>query len=185
MSGAERAGGAPTGPFPAPLIPVSLETGRLLLRVPEESDWRPLHAYYGDAESVRHTVGTPYTEGQTWRSVAGSAGHWIWRGYGPYAVVERTGGAVVGLVGLWYPGDWPEPEIMWALVPSARGKGYATEAARAVRAMAREHLPTMRPISLISVGNEASERVALAVGARLEREMEFRGKPARIYRHAE
>jgi len=163
---------------------VSLETERLRLRVPEEPDWRPLHAYYGDAASVRFTLGTPFTEGQTWRSVAGSAGHWLWRRYGPYAVVERASGSVVGLVGLWYPGDWPEPEIMWALVPTARGKGYATEAARAVLAMASERVPELRPISVISVGNEASVRVAVAVGARLEREMDFRGGRVQVYRHA-
>ena len=175
----------PPGPFRTPLVPLALETERLLLRVPVEDDWRPLHAYYGDEESVRYTVGTAYTEGQTWRSVAGSVGHWSWRGYGPYTVVERAGGAAVGLVGLWYPGDWPEPEIMWALVPGVRGRGYASEAARAVRAMAREHLPGLRLISLISVGNEASERVARAAGAHLERELEFKGKPALIYRHAD
>jgi RimJ/RimL family protein N-acetyltransferase len=151
--------------------------------VPVEDDWRPLHAYYGDPASVRHTVGTPLTEGQTWRVLAGAVGHWEWRGYGPYTLVERAGGVVVGISGLWYPGDWPEPEIKWALVPPARGRGLASEAARAVRAMAREHLPGLSLISLISVGNEASVRVALAVGARLEQELDFRGKPALIFRH--
>lgn len=173
------------GPFAAPVIPVSLTTERLLLRVPVEDDCAPLHAYYGDAESVRYTVGTPFTAGQTWRGVAGSVGHWSWRGYGPYTVVERATGGVAGLVGLWYPGDWPEPEIMWALVPSARGRGLASEAVRAVRAMAREHLPELRPISLISVGNEASVRVARAVGATLEREIPWHGGRAQIFRHPE
>lgn len=170
-------------PFAAPRVPLSIETERLLLRVPEEEDWRALHAYWGDAESVRYTVGTPLTEGQSWRTLAGAVGHWGWRGYGPYTLVQKAGGAVVGISGLWFPNDWPEPEIKWALVPDARGRGYASEAARAVRAMAREHLPGVRLISLISVGNEASVRVALAVGARPEREMAFRGTPAVIYRH--
>ncbi len=169
--------------FSHPLVPLAIESERLLLRIPAEEDWRPLHAYYGDAESVRHTVGTPLTEGQTWRTVAGAVGHWSWRGYGPYTLVARDGGSVVGISGLWYPVDWPEPEIKWALIPSARGQGLASEAARAVRAMVREHLPELRPISLISVDNEASVRVALAVGARLEREVQFRGGRAAIYRH--
>lgn len=174
-----------TPPFPTPCVPPTLETDRLTLRVPVEEDWRPLYAYYGDAGSVRYTYGTPLTEGQTWRALAGAVGHWAWRGYGPFTLVSRDDGAVVGVTGLWYPGDWPECEIKWSLVPSARGRGYASEAARAVRAMAREHLPGLRPISLISVGNEASARVALAVGARLEDEIDFRGERAWIYRHAE
>ena len=191
MDGKERpgerapSGGGPGAPFQEPLVPLSLETERLLLRVPVEDDWRALHAYYGDADSVRYTVGAAYTEGQTWRSLAGSVGHWSWRGYGPYTVVERGSGSVSGLVGLWYPGDWPEPEIMWALVPAARGRGFASEAARAVLSMAAGHLPGLRPISLIAEGNEASVRVALAVGAHLERTMAWRGTTALIFRHAD
>lgn len=172
-------------PFAPLRVPLSIESERLLLRVPVEDDWRLLHAYFGDAESVRYTYGAPLTEGQAWRTLAGAMGHWAWRGYGPYTVVTRDTGAVVGISGLWFPNDWPEPEIKWALVPDARGRGYASEAAQAVRAMARAHLPDLRLISLISVGNEPSARVALAAGARLEEEMNFRGKRAWIYRHAD
>lgn len=169
--------------FAAPRVALKFESARLTLRLPAEDDWRALHAYYGDADSVRYTVGTPLTEAQTWRTLAGVIGHWAWRGYGPYSLVERAGGAVLGLAGLWFPNDWPEPEIKWALVPAARGIGYAAEAARAVRAMAREQLPGLRLISLIAVGNEASVRVAQAAGARLEAEIDFRGGRAAIYRH--
>lgn len=167
-----------------PAIPLRLTTARLTLRPPVEDDCAPLHAYFGDAESVRYTVGTPLSAAQTWRTIAGVVGHWVWRGYGPYTLVAAEDAAVLGLVGLWFPSDWPEPEIKWALVPAARGMGYAAEAARAVRAMTRAHLPELRPISLISVGNLPSVRVASAVGATLEREIEFRGRPAEIYRHA-
>jgi RimJ/RimL family protein N-acetyltransferase len=98
-------------------------------------------------------------------------------------VLDKDDGTVLGVAGLWYPNDWPEPEIKWALVPTARGRGYASEAARAVRSMAREHLPGVRLISLIAQGNEASVRVAEAAGAHLEREIDFRGSRAAIYRH--
>jgi RimJ/RimL family protein N-acetyltransferase len=86
---------------------------------------------------------------------------------------------------LWFPSEWPEPEIKWALIPTARGQGYAAEAARAVRSMAREHLPGLRLISLILPANEPSVRVAEAVGARFEREIDFRGGRAAIYRHVD
>jgi RimJ/RimL family protein N-acetyltransferase len=168
--------------FAAPRIPLALESARLLLRMPAEGDWRPLHAYYGDADSVRHTVGTPLTEAQTWRTLAGVVGHWAWRGYGPYTMLNMDDRSVLGVPGLWYPNDRPEPEIKWALVPAARGRGLAAEAARAVRQMAREHLPGVRLISLIADGNEPSVRVAEAAGARLEREIEWRGSRAFIYR---
>lgn len=171
--------------FAEPRVPLELESARLLLRLPSEADWRPLHAYFGDADSVRYTLGSPLTEAQTWRTLAGVVGHWAWRGYGPYTLIDKDEGGVLGLAGLWYPNDWPEPEIKWALLPEARGRGFATEAARAVRVMAREHLPGRRLISLIAIGNDASVRVALAAGARLEREIDFRGSRAAIYRHAD
>jgi RimJ/RimL family protein N-acetyltransferase len=98
-------------------------------------------------------------------------------------VLDKDEGGVLGLAGLWFPNDWPEPEIKWALVPAARRRGYAAEAARAVRRMAREHLPGVRLISLIAHGNEPSVQVAEAAGARLEREIEWRGSRAWIYRH--
>ncbi len=169
--------------FAAPIVPLVIESARLHLRLPSEDDWRALHAYYGDADSVRYTVGAPLTEAQTWRVLAGIVGHWAWRGYGPYTVCDRADRRVLGVAGLWFPNDWPEPEIKWALVPAARGRRYASEAARAVRAMARAHLPQLRLISLIAVGNEASVRVATAAGARWEREIDFRGGRAAIYRH--
>ena len=89
---------------------------------------------------------------------------------------------MLGTVGLWYPNDWPEPEIKWALLRKAWGKGYAQEAARAVQGMAVRELGAP-PISLIGVDNVASINVALAVGAKLERQLLFRGNPFSIYRH--
>jgi RimJ/RimL family protein N-acetyltransferase len=44
-------------------------------------------------------------------------------------------------------------------------------------------LPQLRLISLIDSRNEASIRLALAVGATLEREIEFAGSPFHVYRH--
>jgi len=49
--------------------------------------------------------------------------------------------------------------------------------------MAHECLPELRLISLIDCRNEASIRLALAVGATLEREIEFAGSPFHLYRH--
>ena len=171
------------GAFAQPSIPLALVSARLRMRLPSEGDWSALHAYYGDADSVRYTVGAPLTQAQTWRTLAGMVGHWAWRGYGPYTLLDKDDDSVLGVAGLWFPNDWPEPEIKWALLPAARGRGYAAEAARAVRAMAREHLPGVRLISLIALGNEASVRVAQAAGARYEREIDFRGGRAAIYRH--
>jgi len=164
-------------------IPQTVETERLVLRMFRQDDWRALHEYYSDAECMRFTFRRPLSESASWRMVATMAGQWLLRGYGPYAVEDKATGAVLGAVGLWYPLEWPEPEIKWALARRHWGRGYASEAARTVQRMARERLPKLSLISLIDSRNEASIRLALAVGASLERETEFLGEPFHIYRH--
>ena len=165
------------------LIPQRLETGRLVLRCFVNDDWRALYEHFSDPECTRYTFRRALTEAASWRAMASMAGHWDLRGYGPYAVEEKATGTVLGTVGPWYPLEWPEPEIKWALAARHQGKGYASEAVRAVQGMAREHLPDLRLISLIDSRNAASIRLALAVGATLERELEFAGSLFHLYRH--
>jgi RimJ/RimL family protein N-acetyltransferase len=165
------------------LIPESIETPRLRLRTVTDEDWFALHEYYGDVQSVKYTTLQALTEEDSRRTVGSIGRHWQRLGYGPYLVEEKATATVLGLVGLWYPKEWPEPEIKWALIRRHWGQGYAAEAARAVQAMAARHLPDLRLISLIHVENQASIGLAIAVGATAEREMPFRGAVYRVYRH--
>jgi RimJ/RimL family protein N-acetyltransferase len=83
-----------------------------------------------------------------------------------YALVERESGDVMGFVG-FVPRtmDWgDELELGWMLLPAARGKGYASEAAQALRPLKGE-----RVISLIREDNAASQAVAQRLGATRER----------------
>lgn len=165
------------------LIPESIESPRLLLRTAEEKDWPGLHDYYGDVECTTFTTQQPLSEEETRRMIGSIARHWQRKSYGPYVLEEKASGTVLGLVGLWYPKEWPEPEIKWALARKHWGKGFAAEAARAVHAMAARHLPELHLISLIHFKNRHSIQLALALGATLESEMEFRGATHQVYRH--
>jgi len=164
-------------------IPLRLETERLILRQFREDDWRAMHAHYSDPDCTRYTIGRALSEGESWRLTATLAGHWLLRGYGPYALEERVGGAMVGTVGLWFPVDFPEREIKWAIHPAWQGRGFAGEAARAVQRMVRTVYPGQPPISFIHRDNAASIGVARSVGATLESEIDFRGGRFQVYRH--
>jgi RimJ/RimL family protein N-acetyltransferase/predicted N-acetyltransferase YhbS len=164
-------------------FPARLESDRLILRPFTQADWPALHAHYADPACTRFTFGRALSEGESWRAMASMAGHWALRGYGPYALEHKVTGAVIGAAGLWYPNDWPEPEIKWALSPAFWGQGFASEAVRAVQAMALRAAPEMALISFINAQNSASIRLALAVGATLEREREFRASAWHVYRH--
>ena len=164
-------------------IPESIESARLVLAMPQAEDWLALHAYYSDAECARYTFQNPLPESETQRVVGSLVRHWERKGYGPYVVREKHSASVVGLVGLWFPSEWPETEIKWAIVREHWGKGYASEAARAVLAMLPRYVPDMQPISLIDAENARSIALAKALGAELEKELTFRNAPFHMYRH--
>lgn len=164
-------------------ISCRIETPRLVLREFEHEDWHALHEHYSDAECTKFTFRRALTEGESWRAMASMVGHWQLRGYGPYAVEERATGKVIGAVGLWYPNDWPAPEIKWALSRAYWGNGFASEAVRAVQATVAHDAPDLKLISFIHSDNSPSIKLALAVGATLEKKVEFRGGIWHIYRH--
>jgi RimJ/RimL family protein N-acetyltransferase len=165
------------------LTPRFLETDRLSLRMFKENDWKDLHKYYSDEECTRYTVGRALTEGESWRTIAAMIGHWELRRYGSYALEEKATQNVIGVAGLDYPNDWPEPEIKWGLIRDFWGKGYASEAVRAIKKMWVEYLPELSLISLIHPKNTNSINLAKAVGAYFESDYEFRGDTWSIYRH--
>jgi RimJ/RimL family protein N-acetyltransferase len=164
-----------------PLVPTRLETSRLTLRMFVEEDWSALHEMFRDPECVRYTVGAPLAEWQTWRSLAAYLGHWQLRGYGPYAVVDKASGAMMGPVGLWCPGEWPEPEIKWSLARRHWGRGFATEAARVVQQMAARALGWQRLVSLVLPANERSKAVARRLGGTHEKTIPFRDTVADVF----
>ncbi|MGI9278906.1 MAG: GNAT family N-acetyltransferase [Endozoicomonas sp.] len=165
------------------LVPESLETERLILRQFQESDWKELHDYFSDAEATRYTTGRSLSEGETWRTLCSMIGHWSVRGYGPYAVIEKSSGSVLGTTGFWYPNDWPEPEIKYALATQHQRKGFASEAVKAVQRAGRKHLPELKLISFIHSNNAPSINLAKSVGATFEGERSFRGATWHLFRH--
>ena len=91
-----------------------------------------------------------------WRTMAYGLGHWALRGFGMWAVVEKSSGKFIGRVGPNYPEGWPTTEIGWSLARESWGKGYATEAARVTMDYAFTVLRWARAISLIAPDNVRS-----------------------------
>jgi RimJ/RimL family protein N-acetyltransferase len=146
------------------MIPIpTLETERLILRAPQTDDFPAFAAFY--ASDRARFVGGPVGAETSWRTFACEVGHWELRGFGRWAVCEKDTGTFVGIVGLWHPRDWPEPEIGWDLMNGFEGKGYATEAAEAARAYAFSTLGWPTAISSVAEGNDASVAVARRLGA--------------------
>ncbi|MBK1635902.1 GNAT family N-acetyltransferase [Rhodovulum adriaticum] len=142
----------------------TIDTARLILRAPGPQDFPAMRAFYASDRS--RFVGGPKDAEGAWRQLATEIGHWALCGYGRWIVEDKATGTVCGIVGLWNPEGWPEPEIGWDLFDGFEGRGYATEAAEAARAHAYETLGWRTVISLVDPANRASARVAERLCAR-------------------
>lgn len=160
----------------------TVETERLILRGWKEADAEGLAKLYGTEENTRFISGVLSPEG-AWRMVAQRIGQWHLRGFGMFAVEEKSSGAFVGHAGPNFPAGWPEREIGWGLVPDFHGKGYATEAARAGLEFAYGVLGWDTAISLIDPDNVPSQKVATRLGTTFENTQQVADFTAGIYRH--
>ena len=144
-----------------------LETKRLILRAPGPQDFGPFAEFYASPRA--NFVGGPLTAEAAWRMLAMEIGHWTLKGFGRWTVTLKGDeeDTAIGMVGLFEPEGWPEPEIGWDLFKGQEGKGYATEAGRAARSYAYDVLGWETAISLVKPTNTASARVAKRLGARM------------------
>jgi len=118
----------PTGSFHERSTPV-LETERLVLRAPRLGDAKSIAALANDRRIAENTSQLPYPYRLT------DAHEYISRvsqfATGAAFVITLRGGGVIGGCGLMAPGD-DNTEIGYWLGVKHWGKGYATEAVRAV-----------------------------------------------------
>ena len=103
------------------------------------------------------------------------------RGYGHWAVEEKTSGQFIGRIGFLNPDGWPGFEIGWTLGREHWGKGYATEGARRALQYAFEDLDQSHVISLIHPENQGSIRVAERLGERPEGKTEIMSFEVLVY----
>ncbi|HEU4391878.1 MAG TPA: GNAT family N-acetyltransferase [Blastocatellia bacterium] len=154
----------------------AIKTARLLLRPLEPSDFEAYAAFSADPDVMRYIAeGRPLTREEAWRNMAMMIGHWHLRGYGNWAVEERSTGSMIGRLGFWNPEGWPGFELGWLIARTHWGQGYATEGARAALDFAFAVLGERRVISLIRPGNRASIRVAEKIGEQYEQTLDLRG----------
>jgi RimJ/RimL family protein N-acetyltransferase len=149
-----------------------IETKWLRLRAHREEDLPACAAMWSDPDVVRFIGGRPFTREEVWARLLRYAGMWVMMGHGFWAIEEKASGELIGEVGVMEarrdiePSFEGEPEIGWALVPAAHGKGYASEAVAAALAWADKHVDAPKQVCIISPGNAPSIRVAEKFGFR-------------------
>ncbi len=148
-----------------------VETDRLLLRPVEASDAAALLAMWSDPDVTRY-MGGPRDPERVRQAIEEEARTGAPYPMGLWPVVEKASGRVIGDCGLLEKevGGRVEVELVYVFAADSWGKGYATEAASAVRDYAFHSLRLIRIIALINPDNVASARVAEKAGLTFERE---------------
>ena len=160
-----------------------LDTPRLRLREFTTGDLNALAAILAEPEVMRYVGAgeargrTREETGATLREVLAEYDRW---GYGLWAVTspKENGGRPIGWCGLieWDLDDRTEVEVAYLFGRPFWGKGYATEAATAVRDYGIGPARRRRLVSLVYPDNTASLRVARKIGMRYERETTLYGQ---------
>jgi RimJ/RimL family protein N-acetyltransferase len=166
-----------------------LETERLLLEPLDASRLEEFVALTADPVTMRYWAPEPFTRDFAEKNFAAALARAREHGFGRRWIVAKDGAAGLGftetkLFGASCEGVAPdEVEIGWMLTPIAWGRGYATEAGRAVRDEAFERLGLESIVAVHHPENVASGRVMQKLGMAFERDVVTRnGWPYRLYR---
>ncbi|MGM9548728.1 MAG: GNAT family N-acetyltransferase [Faecousia sp.] len=145
-----------------------IETTRLILREMNMDDYDALYAVLADSDIMQHY---PYTFDE--KRVRG----WIERnmqryrifGFGLWAVCLKESGEMIGDCGLTMQniGGMIKPEIGYHIRGDCQRKGYAKEAASAVRDWAFTKTPFLEIYSYMKYTNEPSAKSAMSWGCHL------------------
>jgi len=144
-------------------------TARLRFREMRPDDLDAMAALLGDATVMRHYPAAK-TRGEAADWIAWNERNYAEHGFGLW-IVESLAGEFLGDCGLTWQvvDDVRELEVGYHLLPQHQGRGYATEAALACRALAEHEHLAARLVAIIVPDNIPSQRVAERIGLPLVR----------------
>ncbi|WP_417669022.1 GNAT family N-acetyltransferase [Roseibium sp.] len=158
-----------------------LETERLILRPQVYGDWPA----YRDLMVSNRAVGMggPHTEPFAWGMFCHDLVQWQLFGVGALMLDDKASGRCVGQVGINSGPLFPEHELGWFVYGEAEGKGYAYEAASALKtwALNERNLPSL--VSYIDDHNVRSRALAERLGARVDTKSVAPDPTDLVYRH--
>jgi ribosomal-protein-alanine N-acetyltransferase len=141
-----------------------LITERLILHPVTAEDQGVLQAHWNTPEVRRFLFdGAMLSPAEITQTIMESQRGFAGAGYGLWLVSERDGAELVGTAGL-RPLEGLGLEIFYSLAPRSWGRGYATEAARAVIEHALGPLGLPEVLAEVDEGNAATVAVVKRLG---------------------
>ncbi len=157
-------------------------TERLLVRHFHPDDLGAFAALCADPEVMRYVGdGTtlPRPEVERWIGVCQQ--RYAARGYGTSAVFERATGEFVGYCGVVRAPGNDFDELIYVFHRSTWGRGYATEAGRAMLGYVFAHSSLSKIYATIHADNRTSRKVADKLGMTVEKINDPDGEPVVFY----
>ena len=161
------------------------QTARLNFRSVLESDYDAWLKFFQDPNTSLHWV-------EEKESADDACRNWYlkqaWRYKnnmgGINALIEKSSGQLIGHAGLLVQtiDEITELEIGYSLLPEFWGKGYAIEAAEKCKNFAFENNLAESLISIISLTNLPSQKVALKNGMVIQKQTLYKGNQVYIFR---
>jgi len=144
-----------------------IKTERLLLREMTEDDFYALYKVLADPDIMRHYP-SAFDDAGVRRWIARNIERYRVLGFGLWAVCLRDTGELIGDCGLTMQliNGEIKPEIGYHIRADMQRKGYAKEAAIAVRDWTFNNTPFNIVYSYMKYTNEASIRTAISYGCR-------------------
>jgi ribosomal-protein-alanine N-acetyltransferase len=160
-----------------------LETPHLTLRPFREDDVDLMAQLFANADFMRFSLGVFTKREQTKVFIQKVIGWDRAEMPSQFAVIIRSNGTLAGYCGFFHHPEHgiDDVEIGYRLHPDYWNRGFATEAARAVRDHGFRDWKLARVISLVHPENIPSRRVAEKNGMTVEKEIMFRGFPTLVF----
>jgi RimJ/RimL family protein N-acetyltransferase len=146
-----------------------------------------MYAMWSNPAVTRYIGGKTFSREDVWARLLRYAGTWSLLGYGFWVIREIASGDFVGEVGFHslcrdiVPPFGDRPELGFALVPRAHGRGFATEAARAALKWGDLAWGDRETVCMIAPENVPSLRIAVKLGYSQTCRAEYKGTPMILF----
>lgn len=159
----------------------TITSERLTLRPFRLSDFSDYAAFLA-SDRARH-MGGPHGQEKAWSWFCNDIAHWPLFGFGGL-IIEDSVGRRLGQVAVTKGLEFPDAQLGWFLFDGHEGKGFAGEAALALRRWIYANTGLKSLVSYIDRANRASIALAERMGAELDETAATpKGAPCFVFRH--
>lgn len=152
------------------LIP-KIETERLLLRMYNADELEDVYRLITDPDVRRFLPDYTIEKEDVLTSLPRRLERWREMGFAQLGVFEKASEKLTGYCGLQYLDKTPEVEIYYGFFKGFWGKGYATEAAKALLRFGFEEAKLEKIVGATHLENFSSQNVLKKIGLKQEKEL--------------